>query len=136
VTSGEVLDVKDQASEVLVLKFESGHRDPVQAWCFDAVWSVIDRVQAIVRAGDAHRTLIVFTVVAGALHDDELVAAEAAVQALRGFIQSIAAEVDPGRLWCSLAIVSDARPEDHSRLRDYLLSSGARFGLGATIDAR
>lgn len=135
-TSDDVLDAKDQTPEVLVLRFESGHRDPVQAWCFDAVWSVIDRIQAIVLAGDTNQALVVLTVVSAVLHDDELVAAEAAIQALRGFIQSIAVEVDPARLWCSLAIASEARPADHSRLLDYLLSSRARFGLGATIDAR
>jgi hypothetical protein len=122
--------------EVLAIDLGSATDDPFQAWCLDAVWSVIARVQDFLGLNRNGCVLVVSVTVGASLRADEQRASEATIEALRGIVQSITAEIDPARLWCGIVVASESRPDDRDRVLEYLSSRDARFGAGATIDVR
>jgi hypothetical protein len=126
----------DGLEEVLAIDLGSATGDPFRAWCLDACWRVIARVQNLLGSNRSGWVFVVSVTVGASPRPDEERAAEATIEALRGIVQSITAEIDPVRLWCGLVVSSVARPDDRDRVLEYLSSPDGRFGAGATFDVR
>ena len=123
------------APSIFDVKLERGEPRPFETWCCNDVWRVLEHLQALLATGQSHILIVGITVPSG-LVAEEAEAAEAAIESLKGLLQSATREISPSVLWCGLVVVDESRPSDSVRAVEYLLSNESRFGAGATLDVR
>jgi hypothetical protein len=125
-------------SELLLVAPVAGPETGPDEWPTAATLGVLTRLQAVIEEdpGAAGRHCIV-VVVAPQDNDPELAAASAATaEAMRGVVQSVSREVDPGVLRVNVVIGRERGRDDVLRSVRLLSSPGGRFFVGATLDVR
>jgi hypothetical protein len=131
----------DGAAAAIVLDLESDERDPARRWVVDGSVAIIEALAARVtnNGPDARRpaTILVWLPASLARATASVrAAAEAAVEAVRGIVQSATREESTQSLRVNVVVGRPEEIDDALATVAFLSSSDAGFVAGATFDLR